>query len=571
MFSNKQNLLSYILCGYILGCLYTMLISDADPISKYYVSNISLLQLVIPTIAFSATLCLITVFKRVNLNLLLTGLIFAYSLISIWKMTNTTAYFGFACIAVLAIIIFRFADIKETEILKCRKTEIISVLLFTVISVTILMIGTVCRLKSYESSCFDMGIFLQMFEYMSKTGKQYTTVERNVLMSHFNVHFSPCWYLLLPIYMIFRNSVVLVILQVLIIASGVLPLIKICRLYKLGRTDTVLCSIIYLFYPAFCSSQFFDIHENMFLPAFILWLYYFMCKKNHIGEVAVCLLILSVKEDAGVYIICLGLYSLFSKKKKTSGLLITIIGILGFIGTNLYINIFGEGVKVNRYDIYLAENDSGLIAVILNVIKNPAYFVSNLITVDKLLFLLLMTVPFIFVCFKINKASDLFLLVPLIIVNLSTDYTYQYNVDYQYVFGSGAMLFCAFVKEVSTLKQKRKVLLISAMSAVILFSVTVSDKIQLYTERYENTALITQTNEFIDTIDKTVCIYADTYIIPSLYKFDNVYLLDNADVSKAEIILLDNRKNDYQGKLEKYKKTFSICEVHGMVTVLLNY
>lgn len=142
------------------------------------------------------------------------------------EMTNTTAYFGFACIAVLAIIIFRFADIKETEILKCRKTEIISVLLFTVISVTILMIGTVCRLKSYESSCFDMGIFLQMFEYMSKTGKQYTTVERNVLMSHFNVHFSPCWYLLLPIYMIFRNSVVLVILQVLIIASGVLPLIK---------------------------------------------------------------------------------------------------------------------------------------------------------------------------------------------------------------------------------------------------------------------------------------------------------------------------------------------------------
>ena len=173
-------------------------------------------------------------------------------------MTNTTAYFGFACIAVLAIIIFRFADIKETEILKCRKTEIISVLLFTVISVTILMIGTVCKLKSYESSCFDMGIFLQMFEYMSKTCKQYTTVERNVLMSHFNVHFSPCWYLLLPIYMIFRNSVVLVILQVLIIASfAVLS---------------------------------FDIHENMFLPAFILWLYYFMCKKNHIGEVRrVCL------------------------------------------------------------------------------------------------------------------------------------------------------------------------------------------------------------------------------------------------------------------------------------------
>lgn len=125
MFSKRQNLLSCILCGYILGCLYTLLVSGVDPISKYYVSNFSLLQSVIPSVAFSAVLCLIAVFKKVDFNLLLTGLIFAYSLISIWKMTNTTAYFGFACIAVLAMIIFRFADIKETEILKCRKAEII--------------------------------------------------------------------------------------------------------------------------------------------------------------------------------------------------------------------------------------------------------------------------------------------------------------------------------------------------------------------------------------------------------------------------------------------------------------
>ncbi len=49
-------------------------------------------------------------------------------------------------------MIFRFADIKETEILKCRKAEIISVLLFSVISVTILIIGTVSHSTEISSA-----------------------------------------------------------------------------------------------------------------------------------------------------------------------------------------------------------------------------------------------------------------------------------------------------------------------------------------------------------------------------------------------------------------------------------
>lgn len=51
---------------------------------------------------------------------------------------------------------------------------------------------------------FDFGIFTQMFENMKDGLGPVTTVERNYELSHFAVHFSPAYYLMLPFYMLFR-------------------------------------------------------------------------------------------------------------------------------------------------------------------------------------------------------------------------------------------------------------------------------------------------------------------------------------------------------------------------------
>ena len=59
------------------------------------------------------------------------------------------------------------------------------------------------KYRGFCSPAFDFGIFSQMFGSMIKTGIQYTTVERNELLSHFAVHCSPIWYLMLPFYFIF--------------------------------------------------------------------------------------------------------------------------------------------------------------------------------------------------------------------------------------------------------------------------------------------------------------------------------------------------------------------------------
>ena len=60
---------------------------------------------------------------------------------------------------------------------------------------------------------------------------------------------------------------------------------------------------------------FYDIHENLFLPLFILSFLYFLEKENLKGSIISLILLLGVKEDAAVYAVCILVYMLFVKKK----------------------------------------------------------------------------------------------------------------------------------------------------------------------------------------------------------------------------------------------------------------
>ena len=85
------------------------------------------------------------------------------------------------------------------------------------------------RYKIYGASTFDFGIFAQMYEYMAKTGLPLTTCERGQLLSHFYIHFSPIYYLFLPIYMIFRTPITLIVIQSIMVFGAVIPLLLLCK------------------------------------------------------------------------------------------------------------------------------------------------------------------------------------------------------------------------------------------------------------------------------------------------------------------------------------------------------
>ena len=115
---------------------------------------------------------------------------------------------------------------------------------------------------------------------MKKTGLPLVTCERDVLLSHFAVHISPIYYLLLPFYALFPSPLTLQIGQAVIVASGVIPTLLLCKHYCLSGKSTCALVLIYVLHPALSGGCFFDIHENCFLTPLLLWMFYFFERKN---------------------------------------------------------------------------------------------------------------------------------------------------------------------------------------------------------------------------------------------------------------------------------------------------
>ncbi len=93
---------------------------------------------------------------------------------------------------------------------------------------------TIVKYLSHLTPTYDFGIFSQMYHYMSETLIPYTTCERQMLLSHFAVHFSPILYIALPFYLIFPHPTTILAVQAIAVAAAVFPLCKLCRHFSLS-------------------------------------------------------------------------------------------------------------------------------------------------------------------------------------------------------------------------------------------------------------------------------------------------------------------------------------------------
>lgn len=444
----------------------------------------------------------------------------------------------------------------------------------TVIMTVTLSWGCVSRFYFFGTSTYDFGIFAQMFESMARDFTQTTTLERGEPMSHFAVHFSPIYYLLLPFYMIFRRPEFLLTAQAAVCFSGIIPVLLLCRRYRYNNTVTFLIGTVFLCYPAFTCASFYDFHENVFLTPLILWILYFIEKRSAAGAVISGLLLLCVKEDAGIYLVTAGLYALLSGKgmSRIIGIILTVMGISGFIGTTAFINSYGEGVLINRFNVFLASGQDSVKDVVLNILQNPLLFFDQLLSEEKLLLVMQMFVPLLFIPLKTRKLSDWLLIIPFVIFNLSTDYFYLSSINYQYVFGSGAMLVFLFAKNLRYEKKKTKTAVAAMLAAVICLVGFSTPKYYNIVKAREYEESFGLSKEILADIPRDAKIFASTYFTPYLYDCTDVYIypaIYNKENSDPDFVVLDDRLDECWELAEMYMEAgYTIEEYQGFVLVL---
>lgn len=306
---------------------------------------------------------------------------------------------------------------------------------------------TVGRFYTFSTPSFDFGIFSQMFYYMKTSGLPMTTIERDGPLSHFAVHVSPIYYLLLPFYILVPQPATLQVLQAAVLTSAVIPLWLLGKHHGLsGGERTLLCAALLLF-PAFSGGTSYDIHENCFLTPLLFWLFYGIDRKNTPVTAVSALLTLMVKEDAPVYVAVIGLWLLVKTalRGKHPRDLITGAALLAasvgwFCLVTAYLAKHGDGVMTYRYQNFLYDGSSSLLTVIKAVILCPMKAIYECVDREKLRFIALTLLPLLGLPLLTRRYERYLLLILYILVNLMPDYSYQHSIFFQYTFGSTAFL-----------------------------------------------------------------------------------------------------------------------------------
>ncbi len=453
---------------------------------------------------------------------------------------------------------------------------------------------TCLRHMVFATPNFDFGIFVNMMYHMKESGLPISSCERDVMMSHFAVHLSPIWYTLLPFYAIFPSPLTLQIGQAAVLASGVIPVVLICRCRKLSGKATIASSLIYCLYPVLAAGCFFDIHENCFLTPLLLWTFYFFEKKQYIPMYVFAALTLTVKEDAAIYVLFFALYIIFAEKKYLHGLLLAVgalayfsvaLGILEKLAAHyaeLYANASPnpgiEGPMINRYDSLIYDPKDGLAGALKTALVNPGYLLRQIFFTegknwDKVVYFLKMLLPVGFIPFFTRKTARWLLTVP-ILMNLVTAYSYQYEVTYQYHFGIAAFLIYAMLLNLSDMSSvcRRNMLAVAAAACCCLYVMTVFPKIGSTAKKWkENREQYILMEEILQTIPEDASVSCSTFLLPHLANRDEVYeIFYHNGETDVDYVIFDARtpveKKDINGYL---RKGYVIIEEYENLLIIL--
>ena len=550
-------------CFFIVSTL-----GEANAFTKLeWLQDISLSQVALPTIGYFVLFSLVAVLVgKINTDalVLLPGsticiiywCIFAPATNREWFMISATLVYALF----LVYCIRALANVWEYVKMHTPVAIVLASLAGIVCFGGIAMLGYF-RYKSFASPNFDFGIWANMFYNMKETGLAMVTCERDQLLSHFAVHISPVYYLLLPFYYLFPSPVTLQIAQAVVLAAGVVPVFLLARHFKFSNQQTVLVCMLYAFLPVISTGCSYDLHENCFLPLFLLFTFYFYEIKKPIPMYISAILVLSVKEDAAIYLLFFALFLLISERKYLHGGILAALSIVYFLLCGYLLETTGTGMMTNRFDNLIYDSEDGLVGAIKTILVNPGYILTQLFTHkdatwDKVMYFIYMLLPLGMLPFATKKPSRWLLIAPMLI-NLLTMYVYQSNIGFQYHFGIAAFLVYAMLKNLPEVAPdvRRTLLSIAAAACLCSYLITAVPLIQPRIEKWKTDKdKFEQMEAFLEeNVPDDVSVAASTYLLPHIADRSEIYEVHyHKNKPDIEYVVLDSRYASHKPFYEAY-------------------
>lgn len=589
--SNIAELIRHLLLAWLFSALleYFFLPKALQDISHLDgIAAMSISRLLILTGIFTVVLWVLSL--RYNISLwerwAMAG-VFTLLAGFVLKSTYTTPFALFCGLILGLLMIYAFFGHSPTtqKIQPAKKAHWIFPVIVALLALSffaIVSLWTVYRIKIFWAPSFDFGLFAQMFHNMKETGLALTTVERGKMLSHFAVHVSPIYYLMLPFYCLFPVPETLQILQAAVLASAVIPMWLIGKQCGLGGLcRTLLCALLLLL-PVTAGGASYDLHENCFLLPLVLWLMYAIGRESILLTGLFSVLTLAVKEDAAVYVAIAALYTIIhcavnnskrNRKMLVTGIGILVISIVWFLLVTDYLATHGDGVMTYRYNNFIYDDSGSLFTVIKAVILCPMKMLYECVDTEKLLYLAQTLIPLLALPLITRKYERYLLLIPYILLNLMSDYQYQHDVMFQYNFGSSAFLLYLTAVNLADFKWKLPRLLALGTAVCVSFgfftSLILPSVQNVVTNYAKNTAYYQGLSQALDLIPDDASVAAHHFYVTPLSNREQLYDLHNycssETILRCEYVVIKTDCNSryYNSDLSGTAQLIAMLESNG--------
>lgn len=387
----------------------------------------------------------------------------------------------------------------------------------------------------FRSTAFDLGYFDQAL-YLISQGKPPVVSfwGYHVLGGHGDLILYP----LSLLYKIYPSVYWLFAVQAGALAIATLPLWHLARQAGLGLPLANAVTVTYLFYPTVFQVNLFDFHpEVIALP--LLLTAVLAARQRQMDWFLVCVgLVLGCRAALSLTVVAMGIWLMGFEKRRSYGAIALIAGIVWFlIVTLVVIPAFRpDGVEaVVRYP-YLGNS---LPEILRNLVLQPGLWLSRLVSLGNLQYLVLLVLPVIWGLAP-RHLAPLLVVIPQLGMNLLSTVPAQRSLAYQYSVPIVPFLLLAVIASLAAGEgwlQQRKAIVSWVMAVFFgLWGLGIALSGSAYPHNWLPSSLAgwQATREAIALIPPESSVLTDNFLAPQLTHRSQVRLLVPIPVNAGE-------------------------------------
>ncbi len=298
---------------------------------------------------------------------------------------------------------------------------------------------SVLRHLTFNTGGYDLGIFDQVV-WNSLHGRLFENTILPDAPMLIGQRFSPILAAFVPLYALWSNPIVLLVVQAIGMGIAAFPIYWFAR-RQIGGGLALVVVLAYYLSPALEFTNLFQFHETALLVPLFSFAVFFLLRHHTAGLLATLVLALMTKEEAAFTVSAFGVVLFLFYRKRRLGGALALGGLLwalfllqfllpllrGLEFGNYYYFSGGEGAGGGPRYAYLGRS---FLEVITTILTRPDIVLAHLLVPAKFEFVLDLLVPLAFV--SLIGIEAFVLAFPAFAISLLSDYAPQFSIRYHY-------------------------------------------------------------------------------------------------------------------------------------------